>query len=123
MQVRDHIVYFDFAVLLWRFDPLALQGHLTNRKVDEFLGTLLREFAPRTQQLLKVHWIYRFFADDRCCRACLRLVFPLSCCHKHWICLYGKSKQRLRVRWRPDVLRQAGLVRAVPLDSHTIVTE
>lgn len=41
-------------MLLWRFDPLALQSHLTNRKVDEFLTSIMREFPETTQQLLKV---------------------------------------------------------------------
>jgi len=52
--VRDHIVYFDFSMLLWRFDALALQSHLTNRKVDEFLTSIMREFPESTQSLLKV---------------------------------------------------------------------
>jgi hypothetical protein len=41
-------------MLLWRFDPLALQSHLTNRKVDEFLTSIMREFPESTQLLLKV---------------------------------------------------------------------
>jgi hypothetical protein len=41
-------------MLLWRFDPLALQSHLTNRKVDEFLGSIMREFSVTAQRVLEV---------------------------------------------------------------------
>lgn len=53
-QVRDHTIYFDWNMLLWRHDTMALQSHLSNRKVDDFLDTIMRNFSPTTQQVLKV---------------------------------------------------------------------
>lgn len=41
-------------MLLWRYDPLALQGHLTNRQVDAFLTKVLSGFPEDAQQCLVV---------------------------------------------------------------------
>lgn len=40
--------------MLWRYDPLALQSHLTNSQVDTFLGKVIRGFPQDVQVVLIV---------------------------------------------------------------------
>ena len=123
IQVRDHIVYFDFTMLLWRFDPLALQSHLTNRKVDEFLGSIMREFPVTTQQILKVCEVRGTCLTCRCYRVCHRLVYPLVCSRGPLACLCTRSRPHSNRQWPAGAPRPPGLDKITPPDSVMIVIE
>lgn len=39
-------IFYDFDLLLWRFDPFALQSHLSDTGIDSYLERLLGAFGP-----------------------------------------------------------------------------
>ena len=52
--VRDHVIYFDFELLIWRFDPLALQSHLSDHGVDAYLEKVQQGLPTGTRDVLQL---------------------------------------------------------------------
>jgi hypothetical protein len=48
------VVYFDYDLLIWRFDPLALQSHLSDAGVDAYLDKVQRGLPEAAQRLLQL---------------------------------------------------------------------
>lgn len=53
--VKEKVWYFDFDVLLWRFDPLSLQG-LSDTVVDVYIRRLLVALRADVRETLTVSW-------------------------------------------------------------------
>ena len=58
-QVREKTIIFDFDILIWRLDPLALQNHLSDAGLDAYLERLLRSLEPAVVEILKVSELSR----------------------------------------------------------------
>jgi predicted ATPase len=52
--VRDGVIYFDFDVLFWRFDPLALPAHLSDNGVDAYLEKMQQKLPAATRDALQL---------------------------------------------------------------------
>lgn len=52
--VKDKVIYFDFETLIWRFDAVLLQKHLSKAGVDQYLERLILSLPAPAQQLLFV---------------------------------------------------------------------
>jgi hypothetical protein len=48
------VIYFDFDYLLWRFDPLALQLHMSDVVVDAYLEKVQKSLPEDVRELLSV---------------------------------------------------------------------
>lgn len=53
-QVRDGIVYFDYETLVWRFDGVGLQSHLSDAGVDSYFERLIQSLNEPTLKCLFV---------------------------------------------------------------------
>jgi hypothetical protein len=52
--VKEGVIYFDFDYLLWRFDPLALQLHMSDVGVDAYLEKVQKSLPEDVRELLSV---------------------------------------------------------------------
>jgi hypothetical protein len=55
--VNEKVLYFDFEVLVWRFDPLKLQGQLSDVGVDAYIMKLLIGLPADVKETLMVSWL------------------------------------------------------------------
>jgi hypothetical protein len=51
-QVKDGVTFFDFDFLIWRFDPLALQTHMSDVGVDAYLERIQKALPSDVKELL-----------------------------------------------------------------------
>lgn len=54
LQVKEGVIFFDFDYLLWRFDPLALQMHMSDVGVDAYLEKVQKALPEDVRELLSV---------------------------------------------------------------------
>lgn len=48
--VLERVLYFDYDVLVWRFEPVGLQRHLSDTGVDAYLGQLVNNLPDTTRK-------------------------------------------------------------------------
>lgn len=48
------MLYFDYDVLMWRFDPLEVQAHLSDAGVDAYLHRIQSSLPPLAKEFLQV---------------------------------------------------------------------
>ena len=52
--VKEDVIKFDFDALLWRFDAVKLQAHLSKAGIDAYLERLILSAPPAVRELLFV---------------------------------------------------------------------
>ena len=52
--MKEGVIFFDFDYLLWRFDPLALQMHMSDVGVDAYLEKVQKALPEDVRELLSV---------------------------------------------------------------------
>jgi hypothetical protein len=55
--VKEGVIFFDFHYLLWRFDPLALQMHMSDVGVDAYLEKVQKALPEDVRELLSVRLV------------------------------------------------------------------
>lgn len=53
-QVKEGVIFFDFESLIWRFDPLALQAHVSDKGVDSYIERVQSSLPAEVIKLLSV---------------------------------------------------------------------
>jgi len=52
--VKEHVITFDYEALIWRFDVVQLQKHLSKAGVDAYLEKLISSLPQAAQEVLFV---------------------------------------------------------------------
>lgn len=55
--MKEGVIFFDFDYLLWRFDPLALQMHMSDVGVDAYLEKVQKALPEDVRELLSVRLV------------------------------------------------------------------
>jgi hypothetical protein len=116
--VRDCVIYFDFELLLWRFDPLALQAHLSDNGVDAYLQKVQQGLPAWTREALQflaclpVSGCRLGLLADLCKRSEEALVTRLAPAQAIGVIIMGGNHVRF-AHDRPRVSRRASRSRGI----------